>query len=334
MLKRPYRNCLGLLLAVATAGCTGPGGSASQARLVEAERLQMGTRFHIQVVATDGAAAERALDAAFAEVDRLEALLSEWRESSEISAVNRAAGGEPVPVGRELFELVERSIHLSERTGGAFDITFAACGRLWSFREPRLPDADALRACLQHVDYRGIELDPERSTVRLPSSGARIGISAIGKGYGVDRAAAELERRGIEHYIVDGGGDIRLRGRRIDRPWSVGIAHPRAPGSLLGRVRLERGAIVTSGDYQRSFERDGEIYHHILDPATGMPARRSVAVTVLAPTAADADALATGLFVLGPDRGLELVEQLPGVEALLVGPDISLHRSTGFPELD
>ena len=302
--------------------------------MIERERLQMGTRFHIQLVTGDDAAANAALDAAFAEVDRVEALLSEWRESSEISAVNRAAGGSPVPVGPELFFVVERSVHFSEVTGGAFDISFAGCGRLWSFREPRIPDAATLRDCLESVGYRGIELDRERSTLRLASSDTRIGIAGIGKGYGVDRAAEVLEAHGFTDYIIDGGGDIRLRGSRIDRPWSVGIAHPRRPGTLFGRLRLDRGSIVTSGDYQRSFERDGEVYHHILDPSTGLPARLSIAVTVIAGNATDADALATGLFVLGPERGIELVEGLAGVEALIIGPEMSVHRSSSFPDTE
>ena len=325
-----------LLACLAAAGCAGSGPDATDAadgtpQVIERERLQMGTRFHIQLVSDDKTAANAALDAAFAEVDRVEALLSEWRDSSEISAVNRAAGGSPVPVGPELLHVVERSVHFSEITNGAFDISFAGCGRLWSFREPRIPDAATIRDCLESVDYRGIDLDREHATIRLAASKTRIGIAGIGKGYGVDRAAEVLEAHGFTDYIIDGGGDIRLRGKRIDRPWSVGIAHPRQPGTLFGRLRLDRGSIVTSGDYQRSFERDGEVYHHILDPATGLPARLSIAVTVVAENATDADALATGLFVLGPEKGIELVESLDDVEALIIGPEMSVHRSSGFP---
>jgi thiamine biosynthesis lipoprotein len=161
----------------------------------------------------------------------------------------------------------------------------------------------------------------------------KIGIAGIGKGFGVDRAAEVLARRGLTDWIVDGGGDIRLSGGRAGEPWQVGIAHPRRHGRLWGRLDLSSGAVVTSGDYESYFERDGVRHHHILDPATGRPSRGTAAVTVLAPDATTADALATGLMVLGPERGLALVESLAGVEALFIASDASVTRSSGFPEL-
>lgn len=319
-----------LALSLCPACAPGNGDAPGAARLVHEDRVLMGTQFGIQVVGDDESAARAAIEAAFEEVERIEALLSEWRETSEISAVNRGAGGDPVAVGPELLEVVERSIGASELTGGAFDITFAGCGRLWSFREPRVPDPAELIACLPWVDFRKIEVDPKRSTVRLPAPEMRIGIAGIGKGWGVDRAAAVLERHGIARYLVDGGGDIRVMGSNVGRPWSVGIAHPRQ-GGLYGSIDLDRGAVVTSGDYMSFFERDGVRYHHILDPATGGPARGVQAVTVLAPEATEGDALATGLFVLGPDRGLALVERLDGVEALFFDADSAVRTSSGFP---
>jgi len=336
----PNRVALAALACTALAGCTGPGPDSGPgiaggpARVIERERVQMGTRFHVQLVADDEKRANDAIEAAFAEVERVEALLSEWRETSEITEVNRTAGGPAVTVGPDLYSVVARSRHFSELTEGAFDISFAGCGRLWSFREPRIPDQERLRLCLETVDYREIELDAGLSTIRLRSPETRIGIAGIGKGYGVDRAAEVLESHGFENYVVDGGGDLRVLGRRIDRSWTVGVAHPREAGGLLGRLAIDRGSIVTSGGYQRSFQRAGVTYHHILDPATGMPARRSIAVTVIAANATYADALATGLFVMGPERGLELVERLPGVEALIIGPGMATHRSSGFPPLE
>jgi len=293
----------------------------------------MGTRFEIQLVTDDIAAGRAAIEAAYAEIDRVEQLLSEWRESSEISAVNRQAGQGAVSVGPDLFAVIERSVRISEITHGAFDVTFAGCGSLWSIRERRVPTDREIDECLVQVDYRRLELDPAASTIFLPTESMRIGIAGIGKGYGVDRAVEVLEAHGIDDYIVDGGGDIRLAGGNVDRPWIVGIAAPRREGHLHATLEPGRGAIVTSGDYQRYFEKDGVRYHHILDPATGRPAPGSVAVTVIASTATDADALATGLFVLGPERGIEVVEQLPEVEALIFGPDLILHRSSGFPEI-
>jgi thiamine biosynthesis lipoprotein len=324
--------CLLLLSALVTACGPGDGRDSTDSGVgpIGQKRPAMGTFFEIQVYGVDRSAATRAIDAAFDEIERVEALLSEWRETSEISAVNREAGRRPVRVGPELYEVIERSLELRERTGGAFDITFAACGRLWSFPESRVPEPEEIEDCLANVGGE-IVLDPEGSTVFLPDPGMRIGIAAVGKGYGVDRAVEVLADRGITNYIVDGGGDIRLSGSKGDRSWSVGIQHPRQPGRVFEALQLDAGAVVTSGDYQKFFERDGVRYHHILDPRTGRPAPASIAVTVLAPDATLADALATGLFVMGPQAGLELVESLPGVEALFFGPHMQVHRSTGFP---
>ncbi len=325
---------LALSLLALVPGCAPAkpdGGGDQPGRLFEQERLLMGTRFAVKVVHDDEDTALRAIEAAFAEVGRVEALLSEWMDSSEISAVNRGAGGPPVAVGPELLEVVRRSLEISEVTGGAFDITFAACGGLWSFRERVVPEDAAIAACLREVGYEAVEVG--EGSLALPRPGMRIGIAGIGKGYGVDRAARVLDRHGVEHYVVDGGGDIRLRGRNRGRSWRIGIRHPRRP-ELYGAVALDHGAIVTSGDYFQFFERDGRRYHHILDPRTGRPARGSLAVTVMAPTAMDADALATGLFVMGPSAGLELVEELDGVEALFFAPDQSVHVSSGFPAIE
>ena len=297
------------------------------------QRMMMGTMFQIRVVAKDEASADAAIEAAYGEIARIERLLSEWSESSEISAVNAAAGLEPVVVGPELFEVVERAVRYSELTDGAFDVTFASCGHLWSFGDtPRIPSDAEVAGCLPGIGFRRLELDPARSSLYLPESGMRLGIAAIGKGYGVDRAAEILEARGITDYIVEGGGDVRLRVREGGRPWKVGIAHPRRSGELYATLQIGGGAVATSGDYERFFERDGVVYHHIIDPRSGYPARRTVAVTVVATNATDADALATGLFVLGPDSGMQVVESLPGVEALFFGADLAVSRSSGFPD--
>lgn len=332
-----YRQLFLSFVLLLSAAC-GVGSEAPEAeapgglRNMRAQRMLMGTMFDIQIVEADPSAGAAAIRAAFDEVERVEALLSEWIETSEISAVNREAGRRPVVVGPDLYTVVERSLWASELTGGAFDITFAACGHLWSFKEARIPDEAEIVDCLPRVGFRRLRLDAARSSIFLPGADMRIGIAGIGKGYGVDRAAEELEAQGIHDYIVDGGGDIRLSGSNIGRPWKVGIADPRRRGKLYSALTLDNGAIVTSGDYESFFEKDGVRYHHILEPATGWPARRSVAVTVIAPSAMDADALATGLFVVGPERGLELVESLPEVEALFFGPDLAIHRSSGFPE--
>lgn len=307
-----------------------PAAPAPQPVLLRREQPLMGTSFQIQAVIADETAGAVAIDAAFAEIARVEALISEWQKTSEITAVNEGAGVGPVAVGPELLELVRRAVDLSKITRGAFDITFAGCGHLWSVRKQRIPTEGQVAECLPRVGYDKLVVDEERSTIFLPHEGMRIGSGAIGKGFGVDRAAAVLESHGITDYIVDGGGDIRVAGTKMGTPWTAGIAHPRRRGELLGRLQMTSGAVVTSGDYERFFERDGERYHHIIEPRTGRPASRSVAVTVIATNTTDADALATGIFVLGPVEGIALAESLEGVEALVVGPDLTLEMTDGF----
>ncbi|MCX6551009.1 MAG: FAD:protein FMN transferase [Acidobacteria bacterium] len=291
----------------------------------------MGTAFQIRVITSDVFRGGAAIGAAFDEVARQEALFSEYQASSEISAINRAAGQSPVEVDPEVFGLLQRASWVSAVTQGSFDITFASCGGLWSVRNERIPDDESIAACLEHVGYRNIRLDGRRSSVFLPTAGMRIGLGGIAKGYGVDRAADVLVERGITSFVVDGGGDMRVEGTDVEGPWTVHIAHPRHPGQIFETIRLSHGSIVTSGDYLRYFERDGVRYHHIIDPTTGRPARRSVSVTVIAPTATEADGLATGLFVLGPDRGMAALASLPGVEALYFAPDLTVHATRGFP---
>jgi thiamine biosynthesis lipoprotein len=227
--------------------------------------------------------------------------------------------------------VVRLAVEIAGRTGGAFDPTFASCGRLWSFPGQVVPSDDALAACLESVDWTAIEIDGGAGTVFLPRPGMRIGIAGVGKGWVLDRAADVLRARGLRDFSVDGGGDLVLSGRGPRGRWVLGIADPRKPGELHGTFEAPDGAVVTSGDYMQSFERDGVLYHHILDPHTGRPARRSSAITVIAPDAATADALATGLFVIGPDAGLPWVESNPGVEALYFDPDGKARASSGFP---
>lgn len=319
------------LFLCAFSAVTGSGRPASGAERVVAERPLIGTRFRIEVVAQSREAGEAAIAEAFDEVIRGEELLSNWSETSQISALNRAAGAAAVVVGPDLMAVLERALEFSKLTGGAFDVTFASCDALWSVRERRVPSDEAIAACLRHVDYRKVKLDRQASAVLITDPGTRVGLAGLAKGYRVDRAAEVLARRGIASYVVDGGGDMRMALGEDVEPWRITVAHPRREGVALGTLALRTCAIATSGDYEWYFERDGIRYHHILDPSTGQPARRAVAATVIAPTAIDADALATGLFVLGPVRGIALVEELPGVEALVVAPDLSLHVSSGFP---
>jgi thiamine biosynthesis lipoprotein len=325
------------ILVPAVVGCSGnldQGQTTDDGRVhLTVERPLMGTLFRIDVIVPDEAMGRQAIDAAFAEIERAEEILSNWSETSQISELNRAAGVQPVVVSDELLAVLARALDISRLTEGAFDITFASCGGLWSIRERRIPTDGEIAACLEHVDYRRVALDLQQSAVFVSDPETRVGIAGLAKGYRVDRAARVLDARGIVDYVVDGGGDMRVSSVGETGSWEIKVAHPRRPGEPLGTVDLASGAIATSGDYEWFFEADGVRYHHILDPATGRPARRCVSATVIAETAMDADAMATGLFVMGPVGGIALAERLPGVEAMVIAPDLSVHTTSGFPEV-
>lgn len=299
---------------------------------ITAERELMGTRFRIDVLAEDARLGSESIEAAFAEVGRAEGILSNWDADSQISEVNRAAGVQPVLVSDDLAAVLRRAIEISVATRGAFDVTFASCGGLWSIRDRRVPTDEEIAGCLPHVDYRKILVDPQQPAVFITDPETRLGIAGLAKGYRVDRAAEVLRTRGITDFVVDGGGDMRVASSSPALRWPIRIAHPRR-AAPLGSVELGSGAIATSGDYEWYFERDGVRYHHILDPVTGRPARGCTSVTVIAPTAVEADALATGLFVMGPVDGLALAERLPEVEALIIASDLTSHATSGFPRL-
>jgi thiamine biosynthesis lipoprotein len=265
----------------------------------------------------DAAAAARDC---FALLERLDGELSEWQEGSPLTAVNRAAGVAPVAVPDDLYDLLERSVELGRATDGAFDVTWAALWGTWDFRAPvpRLPDREEIAARVALVDYRRLVLDPAARTAFLPEAGMKAGLGAIGKGYALDRVAAELERRGFHDFLLVGGGQVLARGRHGDRAWRVGLRDPRGgPEELFARIELGDGSLSTSADNESFFVIDGVRYHHVLDPRTGWPARGLRSATVLHPEGTVADALSTAVLVLGAERGLEVARRL-GAEAVLV----------------
>ncbi len=310
-------------------------GGGAQAETVKAEtikdlRKKMGSRFEITAVHADLELAGRAIDRAYDEIDRIEAMISSWQPTSVTSEVNREAGRRPVAVPEELFNLVRRSLKLSELTGGAFDVTFAGVGRLWDFKAqtPRLPDPAAIRQALSHVDYRKVVLDPAARTIFLDDPEARIGFGAIGKGYAANRAVFVLKENGIKSGVVSAGGDLVAFGRRQDGGrWDIGIAHPLHRDQVFARLPLSEQAVVTSGDYESFVTIDGKRYAHILDPRTGYPVAHLRSVTIVCPDAELADGLATAVFVLGPREGMNLINALRGIEGLLVDAEGELHFS-------
>lgn len=294
----------------------------------------MGTEVRLTAVLSDEAAAASAFDEVFREFDRLEALMTVWRDESEIARLNREAGLHQVPVSPEVREVLLIARQVSEWTEGRFDVTFGALSGLWKFdhdQDNTVPDPDEVRRQLPLVNYRDLVVDESAGTAFLRRSGMRVNLGGVGKGYAVDRAVAILRRRGLRDFMVQAGGDLYAAGRRGDRPWRLGIRDPRGPADRsFAAIDLRDSSFSTSGDYERFFMRDGRRYHHIINPHTGEPARGCRSVTIAARTATLADALSTGVFVIGPAEGMALIERLPDVEGVIVTDQNRVLVSSGL----
>ena len=294
------------------------------------EGTAMGSSLEIEVFGPDQSTCDKAVKEAREEIDRLERIMTDWKQESPLMDVNRAAGTKAVEVPPELLFIVERSLQMSELTEGAFDITFAGAGKLWNWRDPKVPTAEEVKASLANVGWKGVVVDEKAKTVFLSKPGMRIGLGGIGPGYAGDLAMERIRRLGIRDACVNLSGDILAIGKKKGEPWSVGITHPRKKGENIAVLPVSNAAVSTSGDYERYFEKDGKRYCHIIDPRTGYPADLCRSVTIVAPNLAFADSLATGVFVLGPKQGMELVEKLEGVQALIVAADGTLTLSKGL----
>jgi thiamine biosynthesis lipoprotein len=275
--------------------------------------------------------ARRAISAAYSELERVESIMSEWRPKSPISQVDAAAGDHAVEVPAELREMIERSIRYSQKTVGTFDITWRGMGSLWHFDDDFIPPTPAqVNAARRNIDYRAIQISG--NSIYLPE-GKNIGLGGIAKGYGVNRAVEILIQQGFSDCFVDGGGDVRVSGTRDGQPWRLGIQNPRAAhGEILGIVRLSNRSLVTSGDYERFKIVEGVRYHHIIDPRTGWPATASSSVSVLSTDAEQGVVLAKAIFILGPEKGLELARH-EGVDALLIDPHGREYATPGFTQV-
>jgi thiamine biosynthesis lipoprotein len=305
----------------------------SQPVLISEERVLMGTQVIVKAIGENRDQLQAAVNAAFDEVSRLERLMSNFMPDTELSRINQQAGVAPVKVSRELFGVIKRSMFFSDLSDGAFDISFASVGRLWNFRNGVVPAPDAIEALLPFVNYRKIQLDEERFTVFLPSPQMEIGLGGIGKGYAMDRAMVVLAKHGIHNAMVMAGGDTVIRGRNGNDLWRVGLRDPDKADGILAVLPLEDQAISTSGDYERFFIKDGVRYHHILDTKTGYPAMLCRSVTILAHDATTSDGLTKPVFILGPERGLALIEQMEDVEAIIIDRNGKMYLSSGLAGL-
>ena len=293
---------------------------------VERKERAMGT--NVDIIAytnesVDITLTHAAIDRALQEIERLEAELSEWRPSSEVSRINQA-GGNWVGVSPETLDIIEKAQWVARASHGSFDITFHSMGDLWKFgnaqaANPEPPAPDAVRRHRALVDYRRVEFDMKNGRVRIPR-GRKIGLGGIAKGYIVDRVVAVLRAAGLHSFLVQAGGDLYAAGRKPDGShWTSGIQDPRgAESESFATLELEDHAFSTAGDYARAYIFGKKRYHHIIDPRTGYPATASRSVTIYAPSALTADMLDDAVFILGPEKGLEFVDSLEGVGAVIV----------------
>ena len=278
-------------------------------------RLVLGTLVTVKLYG-DAEVVRLPVERAYAALDRVDSLMSRYRDDGALRRLEQTAQ-KGVQTPAELAAVLARSQRFAALTGGAFDCTVGALSRLWNFPDALAPpDSAAVDSALALVGYEGLQV--EGKIVRIGRPGTRLDLGAAAKGYAVDRMVAVFEEAGIAGGLIDAGGDIRYWGAKPDgRPWVFGVQHPRDPKRYIEVDDLGLAAIATSGDYQQYFEWEGARYHHLLDPRTGYPARACASATVWAGTALDADILSTAVFVLGPERGLALVAELEGVEALV-----------------
>ena len=315
---------LGALLDSGSPGS--PGARPFAIERVQAEGAAMGTHLAFAAFTTptvDASKARAAFDAAIAEIRRVEAVMTTWRPDSEISKINAAAGKAPVTVSDETLSIIKDSVHTSEISEGTFDITFQTLHGLWKFDEdldPHPPADKDIKARLPFLGFKNIVVDDAKKTVMLAKDKTQIGLGGIAKGYAVDRAVAILDKAGLTSFFVQAGGDLFARGRKPDgSEWQAGIRDPRGPeNKWFSKLPLSDHAFSTAGDYERSYIVGGKRYHHIIDPRTGYPATACRSVTIWAPSALVADEIDDAVFILGPEKGLKLVESLDGVGAVIV----------------
>ncbi len=290
----------------------------------------MGSRFDITVVAKDSIEGHKYIDTAVFEIARIEKLISSWDEKSQTSKINRHAGIKPIEVDKELFNLIQRSIGISKLTDGAFDISYASMDKIWKFdgSMKQMPSEEDIKASVEKVGYANVILDASNNSVFLKRKGMKIGFGAIGKGYAADKAKTLLMEKGVVAGIVNASGDMNTWGKQTNgKEWQVAITNPLDKTKAFGLLPIKEGAVVTSGNYEKQVTFDGVRYSHIIDPRTGFPSTGIISVTVFAPKAELADALATSVFVMGKEVGLNRINQLPQIECIIIDEKGNLFMS-------
>ncbi len=292
----------------------------------------MGTQFEIIVVAPNEDIGYINIDEAVSEIRRIEKIISSWDRNSETSKINQNAGIKPVKVCPELFNLIQRAIKVSEITNGAFDITYASADQIWRFdgTMTQMPSAQEVERSVAKIGYKKILLNQDKQTVFLSERGMKIGFGAIGKGYAADMAKDLLVSKQVKAGIINAAGDLTTWGTKADGgKWMVGISNPLNKKKVFSWLPVVESSVATSGNYEKYVIYEGKRYSHIIDPRTGYPTTGISSVSVFAKKVELCDALATAVFVMGRDTGLHFINQLDGVEAVVVDSDNKIHRSTG-----
>ena len=322
----------------------GESGGLSEVKLLKQTRMIMGTFAEVTVYSNDEKTAGKAIEGALDEMGRMDRIMSNYKKDSELSRLNRNAVKAPVPCGAELLDVIEKSQYYSELSDGAFDITISPFVALWGFFDEKghIPPNKEIDRLLPAVSYKNIviskSVDPKKpSTVFLKNTQTQIDLGAIGKGYAVDKALEIIKNFGIDNACVNLGGNIYVLGASAGKnAWKIGVQHPRNKDEILGYLELKNEATATSGDYERFFEIKGNRYSHIINPKTGMPVNGIIAVTIVAPTGTEVDALSTSVFVLGHEKGMELIKKIPNAEAMIAYEEkdgkITIDMTEGFKD--
>jgi FAD:protein FMN transferase len=291
----------------------------------------MGNRFEFTVIAEDEEQGSEHIDAAIKEVQRIEKLLTTFSENSQTASINNAAGENPVVVDDEVFQLIRRSLRISDLTQGAFDISYGSMDKkLWNFDKEMtsLPSKQQARESVSLINYKNIVLDEMNHSVFLKRKGMRIGFGGIGKGYAAEKAKSLLLQRGVESGVVNAAGDLTAWGRQPDgSPWTIGIAAPDGTHHPFSTLEITNKAVATSGNYEKFVMIEGIRYSHTIDPRTGFPVRGIKSVTVICPNAEIADAMATPVMVMGIETGLDLVNQVRDLECMIIDEHDRLYTS-------
>jgi thiamine biosynthesis lipoprotein len=304
-------------------------------RFVFRKKLKlMGNQFEISAVGTDESWAFERIDAAVSEIQRIEKLLTTFDEHSETNQINRMAGLEPVKVSKETFDIIKRSIRISRMTQGAFDISYGSVDkRLWNFDSSmvELPDRQTARRMVKLINYKNIILDEENTTVFLKQAGMRIGFGGIGKGYAAERAKRVMKDLGADSGIVNASGDLTAWGFQPNgKPWTIGIANPDDTRQLFSYLDITNMALATSGNYEKYVLIGGKKYSHTIDPRTGLPVTGIKSVTIISPNAEVADAMATPVMIMGIRAGLDMINQVKDIEAVIIDDDNKVFASNNI----